>query len=188
LAEVAARLERLSHVGAEATLMPIQQQIALSEVVAEVVQKLSEMARDRDVQMRVDAELPVLKVDIGRTEIVFFNLIANAIKYSDPAKPARLVEVVNVDDALEPTVIVRDNGVGIPGRRVQHLFRELARGHAHRERDQRDQGLGLGLSMVRECMDAAGGSVRLESEEGQWTAVTLCWPSRTRPDATKPAR
>lgn len=191
LADVAGRLERLSHVGSEATLMPLQQQIALSQVVAEAVDKLHEMARDREVHIQVDPELPVLQVDIGRTEIVFVNVIANAIKYSDPAKPARLVEVVNVRDAPHPTILVRDNGVGIASRRVQHLFREFARAHAHRDPDLHSQGLGLGLSLVRECMDAAGGSVRLESEEGQWTAVTLCWPSRVKPvssSAIRPAR
>ena len=132
-----------------------------------MVDKLEEMAPARDVRIQVDSELPVLGVDIGRTEIVFVNVIANAIKYSDPAKAARVIEVVSVRDAAQPTVIVRDNGVGIPSRRVQHLFREFARAHAHRDRDLRGQGLGLGLSIVRECMDAAGGSVRLESEEGQ---------------------
>ncbi len=188
LADVAARLERLSHVGGEATLMPLQQQIALSQVVASVVEKLSDMAQARNVDIQVDPELPVLEVEMGRTEIVFLNLIANAIKYSDPGKPARLVEVASVHDAPSPTVIVRDNGVGITARRVQHLFREFARAHAHRDRDLRDQGLGLGLSMVRECMDAAGGAVRLESEEGQWTEVTLSWPNRTKPLTAKPAR
>jgi signal transduction histidine kinase len=187
LADVAARLERLSHVSLEETLIRFQQPIALSEVVAGVVEKLSGMARGRDVQMKVDAELPVLDVDIARTEIVFGNLIANAIKYSDPEKPMRLIEVVTVRDALTPTVIVRDNGVGISSRRVQHLFREFARAHAHRDGDLRGQGLGLGLSMVRECMDAAGGSVRLESEEGQWTTVTLSWPNRTKAAPPSPS-
>ena len=67
-------------------------------------------------------------------------------------------------DAPVPTVLVLDNGVGISPKRVQHLFRELGRAHGYRDEGLADEGLGLGLSIVRECMDASGGTVRLESD------------------------
>jgi signal transduction histidine kinase len=181
LADVASRLERLSHTGIRETLFPAAQRIDLGELVSDVVEKLSDLAQLYDVHVQVGADLPTLEVDPARTEMVFTNLISNAIKYSDPAKAKRLVEVLKLPDAPDPTVIVRDNGIGIPARRVQHIFREFVRAHAQRDRELGAEGFGLGLSIVRESMDACGGLVRLESTEGEGTTVTLTWPQRTRP-------
>lgn len=181
LADVAARLERLSHTGIAESVFPTDQRIDLSVIVAEVIDKLSDLAQLYDVHIQVGADLPTLEVDPARTEMVFTNLISNAIKYSHPAKAKRLVEVLAVPTARQPTVIVRDNGIGIPARRVQHIFREFVRAHAQRDRELHSEGLGLGLSIVRESMDACGGVVRLESTEGEGTTVTLTWPQQTRP-------
>lgn len=183
LADVASRLERLSHDGLDEPLPGHESTVDLGVLVAAVAEKLRDMAQARDVRVQMDRGLPTLRVDPARTEMIFVSLIANAIKYSDPAKPARLVEVLGVRDEPQPTVIVRDNGVGIPRRRVQHFFREFTRAHAHRDRDLGDHGLGLGLSIVRDSMDAAGGTVLLQSTEGVGTTVTLSWPARTRPAA-----
>jgi signal transduction histidine kinase len=183
LARVAAELERLSHDGLDSMLTANEHATDLGALVADVAEKLREMALAHDVRVQLDSELPVLRVDPARTEMIFVSLIANAIKYSDPAKPARLVEVLSARGQPQPTVIVRDNGIGMPRQRVQHFFREFARAHAHRDRDQRDQGLGLGLSIVRDSMDAIGGTVLLQSTEGVGTTVTLSWPVRATPAA-----
>jgi signal transduction histidine kinase len=183
LADVATRLERLSHTGIEEAVLPSEQRTDLGVLVGDVVERLGEMARARDVHLQIDSELPVLELDPARAELVFTNLVANAIKYADPEKPARLVEVLAVKNQSVPTVIVRDNGIGIPAKRVQHIFREFVRAHAHRDRELGAHGLGLGLSIVRDSMDAAGGTVRVESVEGEGTTVTLTWPKRTVPSS-----
>ena len=181
LADVASRLERLSHTGVHETVFPIEQRVDLGSLVAEVIEKLDELAHMYDVHMQVGADLPTLNVDPARAEMVLTNVISNAIKYSDPAKAKRLVEILALPGEPHPTTIVRDNGIGIPAKRVQHIFREFVRAHAQRDRELGAEGLGLGLSIVRESMDACGGSVRLESTEGEGTTVTLTWPEQTRP-------
>lgn len=181
LSDVAGRLERLSHSGVDESVFPTNQRTDLGALVSEVVEKLDDLAKQYDVHVQAGADLPTLVVDPARTEMVFTNLISNAIKYSDPAKSHRLVEVLNVPGERSTTVIVRDNGIGIPAKRVQHIFREFVRAHAERDRELRSEGLGLGLSIVRESMDASGGTVRLESGEQKGTTVTLTWPERTRP-------
>ena len=181
LADVAARLERLSHEGVAESVFPTKQRIDLGVLVAEVIDKLSASAEHYGVHIQVGVDLPTLDLDPARAEMVFTNVIANAIKYSHPAKAKRLIEVLAVPDERNPTVIVRDNGIGIPAKRVQHIFREFVRAHAQRDRELGAEGLGLGLSIVRESMDACGGSVRLESIEGEGTIVTLTWPQTTQP-------
>jgi signal transduction histidine kinase len=121
--------------------------------------------------------LPTLRLDPARAELVFINLIANAIKYSDPDKPDRFVEIYGAPGD-SPSVIVRDNGIGIAAGQLQHIFREFVRAHAQRHDEANARGFGLGLSIVRECMDAANGSVRVESIEGRGTTFKLTWPLR----------
>lgn len=180
LTDVATRLERLSHDALDGVAVASDEAVDLRKVVVDVVDKLRDMADAHGVDIHVDAGLPMLRVNPARTEMVFVSLIANAIKYSDPAKRGRFVEIVADRDETQPTVVVRDNGVGMPARRVQHLFREFTRAHAYRDRGLTDQGLGLGLAIVRSSMDASGGRVALDSEEGVGTTVTLTWPVRTR--------
>lgn len=175
LADVATRLERLAHSELEIDVVPDEQTVNLTALVDQVVKGLRQAATARGVRCVVDSELPLLDVEPARTELVFLNLIANAIKHSDPAKSSRVVEILSVAGVPQPTVLVRDNGVGMSPRRVQHLFREFDRTHDYRDRDLDGQGLGLGLSIVRECMDACGGTVRIESTEGEGTTVTLTW-------------
>ncbi len=175
LAEVAARLERAAMYELETDLKPNELTVNLTALVDVVAARLSDAARSRGVRVSVDAALPTLHVDQSRMELVFLNLIANAIKHADPAKPSRFVRIEAVPDAPVPTVLVLDNGVGISPKRVQHLFRELGRAHGYRDEGLADEGLGLGLSIVRECMDASGGTVRLDSAEGHGTTVTLTW-------------
>jgi signal transduction histidine kinase len=69
---------------------------------------------------------------------------------------------------------------------LQTIFREFVRAHAQRPDEVRAWGLGLGLSIVRECMDHANGSVRVDSIEGRGTTFKLTWPAERRFAASDP--
>jgi signal transduction histidine kinase len=177
LTDVTGKLERLARMTRAIDLSPSEQDVDLSLLVSAVADQLADMATARGVQVTVQPGLPVLRLDPARTELVFINLIANGITYSDPQKRDRFVDIYAADDE-SPSVIVRDNGIGIPAARLQHIFREFVRAHAQRHDEVSARGLGLGLSIVRECMDAANGSVRVESVEGKGTTFKLTWPLR----------
>jgi signal transduction histidine kinase len=177
LTEVTANLERLARLTRVTDVMPREQRVDLSAVVADVAHQLADMADARGVQVRVEENLPELFVDAARTELVFVNLLANAIKYSDPTKRRRVVQVTAKPGASQPTIVVQDNGIGIPADQLQHIFREFVRAHALRDDELGAQGFGIGLSIVRECMDAMGGTVRVQSSEGDGTVFTLTWPA-----------
>ena len=81
-----------------------------------------------------------------------------------------------MSDARAPTVVVCDNGIGIPRDRLDAIFRQFVRAHAERDLELGAHGLGLGLAIVRECMDACRGTVSVESVEGVGTTFTLTWP------------
>lgn len=177
LAEVTGTLERLARMTGLTDVSPGERSVDLGELVRGVARQLAPMAHAHGVDIVIRSDLPVVRLDAARTELVFMNLIANGIKYCDTAKRRRLVEVSGVHGEM-PGALVRDNGVGIPASRLQHIFREFVRAHAQRHDETYARELGLGLSIVRECMDAANGLVRVESIEGAGTTFRLTWPLR----------
>ncbi|MDQ3698438.1 MAG: sensor histidine kinase [Gemmatimonadota bacterium] len=134
--------------------------ILLPQAAAEVVRQLRAFARARDVTVRVGT-LPEIEVPAAAVELCLTNYISNAIKYSDPAKPDRWVEVsgemrCDEDGASREIVVeVRDNGLGVPAEARSRLFDRFFR--AHEAAVPGVEGTGLGLSIVRETVDALGG-------------------------------
>jgi PAS domain S-box-containing protein len=97
------------------------------------------------------------------------NLLTNAVKYSDPGRLVRF----EIGRAGEDIVcIIRDQGIGIPETDQEWLFNAFHRGHNVADR----HGTGLGLVIVKRCVDLHGGKIKLESKLGEGTAVTVRLP------------
>jgi signal transduction histidine kinase len=154
------------------------QRVDLSAVAADVVEQLREMAEGRGVQVRIASPLPTVTIDIARLELALVNLVSNAIKYSDPDKPVRVVEIESPGDdgPLVCTLAVRDNGIGIAEQDLRSIFARFYRGHSSRDRELGTSGLGLGLSIVADCVDALKGDIRVESTLGEGTTFFLELP------------
>lgn len=173
LAEVTGKLERLARLTRTSEQAPNDQAVDLAAIAHDVAAQLADMADVRGVRFEIAAALPTLTADAGRVELVLMNLLANAVKYSDPAKDARVVRILAGGGS---SVRIEDNGIGIPADKRALIFDQFVRVHQHLDDELGAQGLGLGLSIVRECMDAMGGTVTVESVEGQGTAFSLRWP------------
>lgn len=178
LGDVAGKLERLSRLSRSDS--PAEQEIELTSLAGDVARQLAEMADARGVRIEVDPQLPRLLIDPGRTELALVNLIANAIKYSDPDKPDRYVRVRASAEAPR-AIVVEDNGIGIPQSKLGVIFQAFVRAHGHRDDDLGTHGLGLGLAIVRDCVDGMHASVTVVSTEGAGSAFTLAWPASARP-------
>jgi signal transduction histidine kinase len=105
------------------------------------------------------------------------NLLSNAIKYSDPDKAQRLVDAHR---AAAPegwfAFAIQDNGIGVPADQVEMIFSQFVRTHSERDEELAVRGLGLGLSIVRESLDAMGGTITMESLETKGTMFTIALP------------
>jgi signal transduction histidine kinase len=176
LSDVTGKLERLARITRATDMSPNERPVELTHIARTAAAQLAHAAAEQDVVVHISHDLPVVRLDHARAELIFVNLIANAIKFADAAKPYRYVDVYG-GGGDEPSVIVRDNGVGMAPARLQTIFREFVRAHAQRDDDMRAWGLGLGLSIVRECMDHANGAVRVDSIEGRGTTFKLTWPA-----------
>ena len=165
---------------------PVVQEVSSGTVAAEAARQLREMADARGVEIRVLDVLPTLTVDVGRLELTFLNLLSNAIKYSDEAKPVRWVEISGRESADGwCQIAVRDNGLGIPSDAAAKVFERFTRVHPQRDDVAHIGGLGLGLSIVEDCVGAMHGRIEVRSVEGVGTTFGLTLP-RTPPEAAKP--
>jgi signal transduction histidine kinase len=155
--------------------------VDVASVAREVSRQLREMAEHHGVEIRTAENLPVIVTDTARLELIFMNLMANAIKYSDPAKPTRFVEVLlsgASDDGR--TVCIRDNGIGVPKNNVPFIFEGFYRASPEMDAKLGIRGSGLGLAIVADCVKAIGGRISVASVEGEGTAFDL-WLPRTIP-------
>ena len=95
-----------------------------------------------------------------RLREAFYNLLSNAIKFID--KEPGKIEITTRFDDQQCTIIVADNGLGIPHEELERIFLPLRRLRAHRDRP----GSGLGLHFTKNLIEQQGGQVWAESEPG----------------------
>ena len=192
LAWLVENLQRIARIS-DLVDVPSEQLVDLTALGEEVGRQLAEMATARRVEIRVEPELPELVADPARLELVLLNLVANAIKYSDPAKAESFVEIVHArrhvdavavagDEGKTFTLCVRDNGLGIAEADQPAIFDRFFRAHAHRDQELGVTGTGLGLAIVIDCVQALGGAIRCESRTGEGTAFFITLPIPTPQD------
>jgi len=162
-----------------------QRHVHLREAAQEAARQVRAAARARSVEVRIDPELPAVEVSAAAVELCLTNLLANAIKYSDPHASVRWVEVrgylAPTDDSPEEVVVqVIDNGIGVPPDARARLFQRFFRAHETVMPDI--EGTGLGLSIIRDTVGGIGGRAWAEfPEKGSVFAFSL--PCRREMDA-----
>jgi len=178
LTQLIEQLEGLSRLQTSRRDAPDVQRTDVASVVWEVARQLREMADARGVEIQVGDGMPSLVIDMARLELILMNLISNAIKYCDPAKPDRFVRIESVSAERDDHVgiMVRDNGIGIPQANLSTVFRRFVRAHASRDSELGIRGSGLGLAIAAECAEAVGGSIRVESSVGEGTSFLVTVP------------
>jgi PAS domain S-box-containing protein len=156
------------------------EELDLAEVARDTVAHLAEEAERSGCTLTAVAEKPERGIwDRLRLEQVLTNLISNALKFG--SRNPILVSVGG--DSATARVSVRDRGIGIAAEdqlRVFHRF-ERAVPTAH------FGGLGLGLYIARQIVEAHGGSIRLESKAGEGTTFTVDLPRAPQPTQPQPA-
>ncbi len=152
--------------------------VDLIELVRAVIGRLRELTPRAGERLHLTAPAtPVIGMwDPERLDQVFTNLIANALKYDPSGGP---IQVVVRAEERQVTVEVTDAGIGIPASDLPALFRPFAR--ARNAVAQGMGGIGLGLYIARDIVARHGGEIRLASEEGRGTTVTVTLPLDGRP-------
>ena len=145
--------------------------VDLRELIRIVVERLSPFARQRSVTVFVtDATIPKVIANITALEQVFFNIIKNAIAYTNPNGEVTIA--YRGKDAHSVTIGITDTGVGIPAKDLPHIFEPFYR----TEKTGKLSGTGMGLAIVYEIMKFHKGTVEVESVVNTGTSVNLTLP------------
>lgn len=119
------------------------------------------------------SDLPIIAADEHRLQEVIYNLLDNALKYSQPEGEV-LLRAQRVEDSVR--ISVSDAGIGIPARDLPRIFERFYR--ADKARSRQMGGTGLGLSIVKHIVQLHGGSVDAASEQGRGTTISILLPVR----------
>lgn len=141
----------------------------LAALVKEVADRLSPQLQTAGCEVRLELGMPVRgHWDLFRIDQVVTNLITNAVKYGG-GKP---IQIVVEEIAGEARLIVADQGMGIAPEHHSRIFERFERAVEGRT----ISGLGLGLYITRQIIEAHGGTIRVESEVGKGATFIVSLP------------
>jgi signal transduction histidine kinase len=152
----------------------------LTDLLATQVTLYSAQSSDHELQLESVGEPVIVFGDRDRLAQVIGNLLSNAIKYSPQGGT---VEVGAEAVGEEATVWVRDSGLGIPAEHQDQIFTKFFRGDVGRKRGI--PGTGLGLVLAKQIVEAHGGEVGFESEEGSGSTFWFRMPTAETPEEAR---
>ncbi len=148
-------------------------EVALGPLVRASLRHVETFAQRQGVTLmvRVPDDLPPVRGDEERLDQLLLNLLHNAIKFSPDGGEVTVAADEHPDAAV---VSVIDHGVGIPTRDQQRVFERFYKVDRARQRGQ--GGTGLGLAIARHIAEAHGGSLWLDSVEGEGSTFSFSLP------------
>ena len=152
------------------------QQVDVKAVLQSVYDLTHEWAGKQNLTIRVDPKVKASKIqaDERRLKQALHNLVSNAIKFT-PA--GGVITLSSKRDRDRIWLYVKDTGVGIDEAEQGRLFGRFERGYGHH-----DQGVGLGLALVKSLVEMHGGRVEMNSQPGEGTTVSCVLPVRSAQD------
>lgn len=166
LIELLLDVSRLQQDRLQLELSPVD----FSTVVDRVVEEMQPSLREHNLECECEPGVLVLADEL-RLEQVLHNLLSNAVKYTPHGGPIALRLAHNGTAAH---FVITDSGIGIPQHELPHLFTQFYR--ASNVDPKRFSGLGVGLYLVYEVITRHGGTVEVESVEGQGSTFTITLP------------
>lgn len=170
-------LSRIETGRAELRMTPLNLKLLVEEVAAQ----LNPLAQRHQVTITTDlaTDLPAGRGDKDRIRQALVNLVHNAIKFNHPGGSVTMSTKASGEFVI---VSVSDTGVGIPEEELPHVFERFYKADRARTRG----GSGLGLAIAKHIVQAHGGSIWAQSEEGQGSTFSFSLPIPANPGANNP--
>lgn len=149
------------------------QLLDIGSLLQQIVSVIQDQVRHKDfvIQLEIEKPLPVIQADKESITQAITNLIDNAVKYSGEA---RKIMVRAFTEGQYLIITVKDFGIGIKKEEIDKVFERFYRGGDELTRTVK--GSGLGLTLVKQIVDAHHGNVSVESESGQGSTFSVRLP------------
>jgi PAS domain S-box-containing protein len=149
------------------------QKTSLNAMISEILDTFE--AADHKIETELPAEDIMVTVDIQKISQVIINILSNAVKYSQPGTPI-YITVIRLGDQIK--ISIKDEGMGIPPQHLDKIFNQFYR----IARSSNTRGMGLGLYIAKEIIDAHVGKIWAESGGGKGSVFYILLPiERMRP-------
>jgi Signal transduction histidine kinase len=151
--------------------------IDLESFMCDLEQRFQGRALELGLKLEVAHGTGVLQADPDHLLQVFINLLDNAMSHTPRGKTVRVFQMY---EQTEVVLAVQDEGEGIPKEALPYIFDRFFR--VNKARTRKDGGMGLGLAIVRQIVEAHGGHVKVESDMGKGTTFWVKLPRMQNED------
>ena len=153
-----------------------KKEVPLSPMIEDLIEKFT-IKTEKTIHFTTDLKTEKVYADEEFLKEAISNLIDNAIKYSGASVAITISSFCKPDGAV--VIKVKDNGFGIPLKDQSRIFEKYERASAtERSRKGGASGFGLGLNYVFRVAEAHGGTVEVESIEGEYSEFSLSLPQK----------
>lgn len=144
--------------------------LQLEKFCREIVEEMQFSSNDRhSIDLEYHEQNTLVEADEKLLRYILSNLLSNAIKYSPKGGTITFRLTVNQEQAIFE---IQDRGIGIPAADREQLFKSFSRG----SNVENISGTGLGMSIVKQCIDLHGGEITVNSEVEVGTTFTVTLP------------
>jgi len=142
-------------------------------LIKKAIQKIKPQFKEKSiaVNLNVDEKMPKVSLDQNRFTQILINLLANAEKFSSQDGK---IEINVTHEKNQMKLAIKDNGIGIPSHELPYIFERFYRTDKSRSRET--GGIGLGLTIVKELVEAHDGEIKVASKKGKGTTFTCYFP------------
>jgi two-component system sensor histidine kinase KdpD len=143
--------------------------VDVQELVGDAARRLDRVLQRSRVELEFAADLPLADADYSQVDQVVTNLLENAARHAPRGSTVRVAGRLRGDGRL--SVVVEDEGVGIPAADRSHVFEPFWRGEG-------STSSGVGLAICEAIVEAHGGTITVDSGPGRGTAFVFTLPAR----------
>jgi len=156
------KLNKLEH----QSLLPEKTNFNIGESLREIILQYEPLFDKKQIQLVCDIDDINFSIDSSLLEIIFNNLISNAIKFTDDKGQINISLKEQSDNVI---FSVKDNGCGINQETGKHIFEKFYQG----DTSHQSEGNGLGLALVKKVIDIIGGKIEVVSEQDKGSTFTV---------------
>jgi PAS domain S-box-containing protein len=146
-------------------------EVDLRKAIAEIIYEMQSMTKEGQTIIQKHTGADLVSIDIRLVKNILFNLISNALKFSNEDGK---VEVISEVSNSAVRLSVTDEGIGISKEDQKHLFERFFRGH----NATHIQGTGLGLNIVAKYAELLNAKIDYKSTEGKGSTFTITIPKQ----------
>ena len=166
---------QLSKIESQEIIMNLQS-INLRDLIDKTISEFKKKIEQKNhkIKINISPQLPLIKADPEQIEVVFRNLLDNAIKYTPNGGE---IYISAFEKAENIYIEVADNGIGISAEHLPRIFERFYR--ADKDRSRKLGGTGLGLAIVKHIVQAHGGTIGVESKPGKGSKFFFTLPKNS---------